>query len=149
MCKEYLGGADLDPEYENTAKLPIFFSHTPNGASIRQFQHFDQKFYEPKNDTQFRMFNFGYYRNKRVYGQNKALAYGFHNIKIPMALLMGMQDILCDPGVNVILTNKLKNADVNVSQHIYHQWAHIPFIWIEYLQTYFEVLLGYIRQVSA
>lgn len=50
MCKEYLGGADLDPEYDNTAKLPIFFSHTPNGASIRQFQHFDQKFYEPKND---------------------------------------------------------------------------------------------------
>lgn len=36
MCKEYPGGADLDPEYDNTAKLPIFFSHTPNGASIRQ-----------------------------------------------------------------------------------------------------------------
>lgn len=66
-----------------------------------------------------------------------------------MALFMGMQDTLCDPRVNLILTDKLKNAGVNVSHHIYSQWAHMTFIWGKYLQTYFEDLLGEMEQVSA
>lgn len=149
FCKQYLAGADLDPVYDNTAKLPIFFSHTPNGASIRQFQHFAQMFYERKSDPQFRMFNFGPYENKKRYGTDSAPAYDYRNIRIPVSLFMGMQDTLGNPGDNLILADKLGKAGVKFSKHTYNQWGHMTFIWGKDLQTYFEDLLGEIQQVTA
>jgi pimeloyl-ACP methyl ester carboxylesterase len=148
VCKQYLAGADLDPHYDNTDRLNIFFQHAPNGASVRVFKHYAQMFSEPKSNPSLRKFDFGSYENKRRYAQEKPPVYDFKNIRVPVTLFMGDQDTLGDPADNLILASNLKAAGVKVQEYRYNQWGHMTFIWGLKLQTYFHDLIAEIREAS-
>jgi len=129
ICKYYLNGGDLDPTYDNTAKLNIFFTHTPCGASVRQFQHYVQLYDQKKSDPKFEMYDFGTVRNIKEYGQSTPLTYDFTNIKIPITLFIGIQDRLGDTADNEILFQKLQHAGVTANRYVYEQWGHMTFVW--------------------
>jgi pimeloyl-ACP methyl ester carboxylesterase len=148
VCKQFLAGSDLDPHYDNTAKLNVFFKHTPNGASVRVFKHFAQMFGEPKSQPRLRKFDFGLYENRRRYQQDKPPAYDFANIRIPVALFTGLQDTLGDPADNLLLAASLRSAGVRISEHRYNEWGHMTFVWGLKLQTYFTDLLAEIAEVA-
>jgi len=148
MCKQFLAGGDLDPVYDNTKRLNIFLSHSPNGASVRVFQHFAQMFYQPKSDPQFMKFDFGRYENQKRYGQPTPPPYDFRNIKIPVAVFAGLQDTLADPGDSVILKNNLLKAGVTSSFYQYNQWGHMTYVWGLNPQGFFQDLLKEIQAVT-
>lgn len=148
MCVQFLNGGDLDPVYDNTKRLPIFFAHSPNGASVRCFQHFAQMFYEPKSDPKFHMFDFGRSENLKRYGQLAPPAYDFQNIKIPITLFTGMQDTLGDPGDNSILFANLQTAGVATNIYRYNNWGHLTFVWGLNVQQFFQDLLREIRAAA-
>lgn len=148
MCEQFLSGGDLDPVYDNTKRLNVFFKHSPNGASVRCFQHFAQMFNEPKSNPQFRKFDFGSYENKKIYGQATAPAYDFKNIRIPVALFHGLQDTLADPGDSTILANNLKAANVQLTHYTYNQWGHLTYVWGLNPQAFFNDLLAEFKAVQ-
>ena len=145
FCVKILSGADLEPSYDNTNRLNVFFAHSPNGASVRGFQHFTQMFNEPKTQPMFRMFDFGRYENMKKYGQSDAPVYDFKNIKIPVTLFTGLKDTLADPEDSKILLSNLETSGVDVKMYKYEQWGHMTYNWGNNPKVFFEDLLKEIR----
>lgn len=148
MCKSLLNGGDMEPEYDNLAKLPLFFSHSPNGASVRCFQHFAQMFSESKTDPRLRKFDFGSYENGKRYGAPKPPAYEFANIKVPVALFSGLQDTLADTTDVTILAGHLRSRSVKISSYMYNSWGHMTFVWGLDVNSFFEDLLHEVKAVA-
>lgn len=148
MCKQFLGGGDLDPVYDNTKRLNIFFAHTPNGASVRCFQHFSQMFSEAKSNPFLRKFDFGAIENYKRYGQIKAPIFDMSNIKIPVTMFHGLQDTLADPADVNILQDHLLARGVNLKVYTYNQWGHMTYNWGLNVQTFFSDLLSEIKSAQ-
>ncbi|KAG7311752.1 hypothetical protein JYU34_002811 [Plutella xylostella] len=83
----------FDEQQLNTTMLPIVLGHTPAGASSRQFVHFGQLY----NSGQFRQFDHGWFKNKRVYGTRKPPAYNLSAIEAPIFLHYAENDWLSTP----------------------------------------------------
>ena len=145
LCVKYVSGGDPDRFHDNVDRIHEFLSHSPSGASVRCFQHFVQMFSEPKAEPQLRMFDFGAYENRKRYGQEKPPVYDFSNIRVPVALFVGLQDTLGSPTDNRILLENLRRAGVSVRDYFYDRWGHMTFTWGKDVASYLEDLLREVR----
>lgn len=76
---------------------PAILSHTPAGASTKQLLHFAQEIKSGK----FRPYDYGIIKNLIKYGKISPPSYNLENIKIPVALYYGENDILAHVDVSL------------------------------------------------
>ena len=62
----------------------------PSGAGYKSFLHYGQLV--EADDNFFRRYDFGYYKNLEVYGQDSPPAFDLSNINFPVAIFSGSQD---------------------------------------------------------
>ncbi len=105
-----------DPEVGNdlnTSRLDVYLSHTPAGTSVKNMAHWAQMV----RKKQFCMFDFGKQENLKRYGQEKAPVYHLDQIRVPIALFSGGEDILADP----LDVNRLE-SELNKNYIIHHEF---------------------------
>lgn len=73
--------------------LPVVLGHTPAGASTKQIIHFGQLY----NSNKFVQFDYGRFKNKRIYGSRKPPSYNLTAITTPVFLHYADNDWLSTP----------------------------------------------------
>ncbi|XP_078361671.1 gastric triacylglycerol lipase-like isoform X2 [Oculina patagonica] len=109
------------PEIET--RLPVYYSHTPAGTSVRDMVHFAQMTLSNK----FQMYNFGSAeKNREHYGQDTPPLYNVSAMTVPVALYWAQNDWLADPtdvrALLPLLPNKMYDKYIE-------NWDHLDFIW--------------------
>jgi lysosomal acid lipase/cholesteryl ester hydrolase len=85
--------ADLDTSVDNMDRMMTYLTHIPSGAGYRNFLHYAQLI---KSDKFFR-YDYGAAKNQQKYGQPTPPEYPLENIKVPIAMFVGLEDELGDP----------------------------------------------------
>ncbi|CAD0199427.1 unnamed protein product [Chrysodeixis includens] len=114
----------FDYEQINKTNLPVIFSHTPSGASARQFIHYLQII----NSGVFRNFDHGDDVNHAIYGSRKPKKYHLDRVKAPVALFYSENDWFSDVEDVKILQEKLPNVK-EMYLVPFKKFNHIDFIW--------------------
>jgi lysosomal acid lipase/cholesteryl ester hydrolase len=76
----------------------VYLKKIKIGASVNQLTHYGQLI----NSGKFRMFDYGYFENKRVYGQSAPPDYELSKITAPVFLHYSGNDWLSAPKVSLI-----------------------------------------------
>ncbi|CAH0701444.1 unnamed protein product [Spodoptera exigua] len=114
----------LDPEHYNATMIPLFLSHAPAGASVRQVAHYGQTI----RFKAFRRYNHNSITNLGVYGSFNPPAYDLSKVTVPSYLHYGQNDkevhfkdllTLAATLPNVVGTYKVERDTFN----------HFDFIW--------------------
>lgn len=105
-------------------------SYLPAGAAVRQVIHYGQLM---QNDK-FARYDFGTYRNKRIYGRPDPPSYNLNNISAPVALHYGFNDMLADVVDVRKLGNNLPNL-VGFFPVADPRCNHFDFIWASSVRT--------------
>ncbi|CAH3018896.1 unnamed protein product [Porites evermanni] len=113
----------FDKKQLNETRLPIYYTHTPAGTSVRNMVHFAQMYISKK----FQMYDYGSSEeNKKHYGQPTPPQYNASDMTVPVALYWAQNDWLADPtdvkALLPLLPNKLYNNYIK-------NWDHLDFIW--------------------
>lgn len=113
----------FDKKQLNETRLPIYYTHTPAGTSVRNMVHFAQMYKSKK----FQMYDYGNSKeNKKHYGQPTPPLYNASDMTVPVALYWAQNDWLADPtdvkALLPLLPNKLYNKHIE-------NWDHLDFIW--------------------
>ncbi|XP_073257563.1 lysosomal acid lipase/cholesteryl ester hydrolase-like isoform X1 [Porites lutea] len=113
----------FDKKQLNETRLPIYYTHTPAGTSVRNIVHFAQMYKSKK----FQMYDYGSSKeNKKHYGQPTPPQYNASDMTVPVALYWAQNDWLADPtdvkALLPLLPNKLYNKPIE-------NWDHLDFIW--------------------
>lgn len=113
----------FDKKQLNETRLPIYYTHTPAGTSVRNMVHFAQMYKSKK----FQMYDYGNSKeNKKHYGQPTPPRYNASDMTVPVALYWAQNDWLADPtdvkALLPLLPNKLYNNYIK-------NWDHLDFIW--------------------
>lgn len=113
----------FDKKQLNETRLPIYYTHTPAGTSVRNMVHFAQMYKSKK----FQMYDYGNSKeNKKHYGQPTPPLYNASDMTVPVALYWAQNDWLADPtdvkALLPLLPNKLYNNYIE-------NWDHLDFIW--------------------
>ncbi|CAK9298177.1 unnamed protein product [Gordionus sp. m RMFG-2023] len=77
----------------NESRVPVYYEHYPAGTSVRNIDHYAQGVL---ND-EFRMFDYGTFKNFKLYGTITPPAYDISQMTIPTMLFWGQKDWLADP----------------------------------------------------
>lgn len=84
---------DTDPNVDSTDRLEVYTGHFPAGTSLRCLAHYGQII----NAGKFQRYDYGYYDNKKHYGQHTPPEIDLTHIHdIPVALFRGSLDDLAD-----------------------------------------------------
>lgn len=113
----------FDKKQLNETRLPVYYTHTPAGTSVRNMVHFAQMYISKK----FQMYDYGSSEeNKKHYGQPTPPRYNASDMTVPVALYWAQNDWLADPtdvkALLPLLPNKLYNKYIK-------NWDHLDFIW--------------------
>ncbi|XP_049869136.1 lipase 1-like [Pectinophora gossypiella] len=114
----------------NQTMLPVFLSHTPAGASIRQYTHYAQSI----NRNTFARFNYGPLINLILYKSDIPPEFDVSKITVPAYLYYGMSD----HAVNYRDTFKLGSMLGNTIETIKIEREtvnHFDFIWGTHAKT--------------
>jgi len=107
---------------KNQSRTAVYLAHTPAGTSVKNVVHFSQLI----ATGEFQSFDYGSIRlNLKNYGQLKAPVYDPTQIKAPVALYSGENDIEATPKDVEILAAKLPNI---VDQQQVEDWDHEDFV---------------------
>jgi len=79
----------FEPENLNTTRIPIYFKHTPAGTSLQNMNHFAQMY----NGKEWNRYNWGWTKNRQVYGQSSPPHYDPTQVKIPSYIFYGEKDV--------------------------------------------------------
>lgn len=123
----------------NQTRLPVYYTHTPAGTSVKNMIHW----FQMVDSKTFQMYDYGYLGNKIHYGQFKAPLYDPEEMKVPVALYYGENDWLADPKDVKNLIPKLQNLihSVEISK-----WNHLDFIWgMDAATLVYKEIIGYIK----
>ncbi|XP_058044312.1 lysosomal acid lipase/cholesteryl ester hydrolase-like isoform X1 [Ahaetulla prasina] len=117
----FIVGANT-PNY-NMSRMDMYVAHSPAGTSIQNFLHWRQIYHEKV----FQAYDYGTKeKNMQKYNQMTPPVYKIEDIKIPVALWSGGNDLL----VNI---KDLQALIARLSNVIHHQhvpeWQHLDFIW--------------------
>ena len=123
MCSNILFlMAGYDKRNLNETRIPVYFSHTPAGTSVKNMLHFSQLIRE----KQFQMYDYGYFGNIRKYGWVFPLVYNLKQITNPVVLVSGSNDWLANPTDVSWLSKELNHVLINKKIDGYN---HLDFIW--------------------
>ncbi|XP_058044315.1 lysosomal acid lipase/cholesteryl ester hydrolase-like isoform X4 [Ahaetulla prasina] len=105
------------------SRMDMYVAHSPAGTSIQNFLHWRQIYHEKV----FQAYDYGTKeKNMQKYNQMTPPVYKIEDIKIPVALWSGGNDLL----VNI---KDLQALIARLSNVIHHQhvpeWQHLDFIW--------------------
>lgn len=76
--------------------MALVAKHFPAGASIYQALHYAQLV----RSGGFRKYNYGLLENLELYGKTSASSYDLTNVKAPIYLMVGRNDLVATPGVS-------------------------------------------------
>ncbi|KPI94007.1 Lipase 3, partial [Papilio xuthus] len=94
LCKNLLFLiCGFNNEQLNNTMLPVVLGHTPAGASTKQIIHFGQLY----NSNKFVQFDYGRFKNRRVYGSRQPPSYNLTAITSPVFLHYADNDWLSTP----------------------------------------------------
>ncbi|XP_029202026.2 gastric triacylglycerol lipase-like [Acropora millepora] len=112
----------FDKEQLNETRLPVYLSHTPAGTSAKNILHWLQMIKSRK----FQMYDYGWLRNLKRYGQLTPPKYNVSAMTVPVAVYWAQNDWLADPtdvrALLLQLPNKLYDKYIT-------KWNHMDFIW--------------------
>lgn len=74
------------------------FTQYPGGVPLKAYVHYGQWLSSP--NMMYRMFDYGKYKNKKIYKSNLPPKYPIHTIKTPLYLIYGRNDWLSTPEVS-------------------------------------------------
>jgi pimeloyl-ACP methyl ester carboxylesterase len=103
--------------------------HEPSGSSMMQFMHFKQMVLQSGKNPDFRMYDYGYFENKRIYGQSAPPVWNLANIKTKVRGFVGRQDNLGDVKDNSLLAARLNSYGVDSEFKFYDNCGHMTFMW--------------------
>ncbi|XP_063163511.1 lipase member M-like [Candoia aspera] len=107
----------------NMSRLDMYVAHSPAGTSVKNIVHWMQIY----NKKQFQAYDYGTeIKNMENYNQVTPPVYKIEDIKIPIALWTGGEDLFVNPRDSEALIARISNL-------IYHgcipEWNHLDFIW--------------------
>ncbi|XP_068748610.1 gastric triacylglycerol lipase-like [Montipora capricornis] len=115
--------AGFDKKQLNETRLPVYFSHTPAGTSVRDMIHFAQMV----NSNKFQMYDYeSTSANMKHYGQPTPPVYNATAMTVPVAVYWAQNDWLADPTDVKALLPKLSNK---LYDRYIPNWDHLDFIW--------------------
>ncbi|XP_067321823.1 lysosomal acid lipase/cholesteryl ester hydrolase-like [Anolis sagrei] len=107
----------------NMSRLDVYSAHFPSGTSVQNGLHWGQV----RNAKQFQAYDYGSREeNKKRYNQTTPPVYKIENIKIPIAMWTGGQDLFVDARDAEMLSSRIHN--LIFKKHI-PEWEHQDFIW--------------------
>lgn len=106
----------------NVTRIPVYGSHTPAGTSVKNMIHFAQMF----SGKKFQAYDYGHFKNKKIYGTIKPKVYNLSKVTVPVAIYSGGNDWLADPTDVSWLIKRLPHVIKDVSLKKYN---HLDFIW--------------------
>ncbi|GAB0094869.1 hypothetical protein DMENIID0001_101950 [Sergentomyia squamirostris] len=117
-----LGGCSADQKIDSA--IPLILKLDPSPASVYQIFHYAQEI----NSGRFCMYDYGRRINLQKYNSVIPPDYNLTNVKVPVVLYAGQQDLLVDVRDVKKLGSKLSNLDdiVIVSKT---EFGHMDFCW--------------------
>jgi len=114
--------AGFDINNLNVTRIPVYFTHTPAGTSVRNLMHFAQGI----SSGIWRHYDFGYIGNRVVYGQWTPPAFDPKKVKLPVHAYWGGRDTLANPVDAAWLLEQLPN----VVESVYDPSKdHLSYVW--------------------
>jgi len=114
--------AGYDKKDLNSTRIPIYYSHTPAGTSVKNVCHFAQLV----KSQVFQKYDYGDLENLIRYHSLHPPIYHFETINTPMILFSGSDDWLAAPG-DVVWTAKQLPHLLRI--HEITGYNHFDFIW--------------------
>uniref|UniRef100_L7LWE3 Lipase n=1 Tax=Rhipicephalus pulchellus TaxID=72859 RepID=L7LWE3_RHIPC len=115
------GGYPIDM---NTTRLPVYVGNDPAGTSVRNVLHLAQLTLA----NEFRKFDWGPLKNKRIYGQKRPPLYDIRKVTAPVAIYWGDGDHLTTPRDIARLIQSLPNVAL-VYKVPLPGFTHLDFGW--------------------
>jgi len=107
----------------NYTRLPVYFTHTPAGTSVKNILHFTQL----ASSERFQQFDYGWIENLLKYHQISPPEYNIQNMKNKVALFYSLKDWLSTPkDIATYLKPKLSNV---IYEKIIPAYNHMDFVW--------------------
>ncbi|XP_015280085.1 PREDICTED: lipase member N-like [Gekko japonicus] len=107
----------------NMGRLDMYVAHSPAGTSFQNSLHWRQVFFE----KEFKAYDFGSQKkNMQKYNQTTPPVYKIEDIKIPIELWTGGNDLMINSKDIALLCSRISNL---VSKHHIPEWQHLDFIW--------------------
>jgi hypothetical protein len=117
-----------DPEVAhnlNASRMDVYISHTPAGTSVMNMAHWAQMV----RQNRFGKYDFGAAGNMKKYNQSTPPSYDLANIKLPVALFTGGNDLLADPmDVEKLESIMGPNSNIVFNQKL-DDYEHLDFVW--------------------
>uniref|UniRef100_A0ABM5FVD3 Lipase n=1 Tax=Pogona vitticeps TaxID=103695 RepID=A0ABM5FVD3_9SAUR len=107
----------------NMSRLDVYVAHSPAGTSVRNILHW----FQLHKANLFQAYDYGSKeKNMEKYNQTTPPVYKIEDIKIPVALWTGGQDLCTDPKEIAVLSSRINNL---IYQNHIPEWQHLDFIW--------------------
>ncbi|CAI8032085.1 Lysosomal acid lipase/cholesteryl ester hydrolase [Geodia barretti] len=104
-------------------RIPVYYSHTPAGTSVKNIVHYAKEMKSGK----FRKYDYGTEGNLKAYGTREPPNYNTSELSVPTALFSGGHDWLADPDDVARLVPQIKDTVFNHTNISYYE--HLDFIW--------------------
>lgn len=104
--------------------IPVLETHAPAGASMKQLFHYGQLI----RSHRFCQYDYGQYRNQRIYGRRSPPSYNLKNCTTPVAIIYADMDTLAAADDVKLLPNELTNV-IEIRRVDDDTFNHIDFIW--------------------
>uniref|UniRef100_A0A1L8DPY1 Lipase n=2 Tax=Nyssomyia neivai TaxID=330878 RepID=A0A1L8DPY1_9DIPT len=120
-----------DSEQLNKTLLPLQMAYVPAGASSKQLVHYGQLV----NSGHFRQYDYGWTKNKEVYGTSKPPDYPLENITAPIVLHFSDNDWLASTKDVQHLESRLNNSLIGSYRVPNPKFNHLDFLWAINVRT--------------
>ncbi|XP_041977429.1 lipase 3-like [Aricia agestis] len=114
----------------NASNIPVFFGHTPSGASTKQLVHYSQEI----TSGEFEKFDYGYHGNEQIYGTKEPPKYDLSRVTVPVALFYSDADWLASPRDVERLSRELPNV-IEMYKVPFDNFNHLDFILAKDFKT--------------
>ncbi|KAK9828442.1 hypothetical protein WJX72_000027 [[Myrmecia] bisecta] len=125
-----------NPDNIDMSRMPLYLSYTPAGTSVQNMEHWAQGVRRPY--PAFARYDYGdacvgpmglpQKCNRNMYGTDDVPLYRLKDIKVPLALFSGGQDMLSDAQDISVLVDALAPEHV-VYAHVIDIYEHLDFTW--------------------
>ena len=137
--------SDEDPDFDNSAQLPVILSHFPAGTSLKDLKHWAQMTLAKQAVVQ----RYDYstpQMNYEYYGSTTPPLFNLSNIKAPIGLFGGFADRLADPVDVTWLSHQIPASSI-VWNRTDYPCGHVTFLWGANM-TFFQDVLALIKQYA-
>ena len=129
--------AGYDKSDLNTTRIPVYYSHTPAGTSVKNMYHFAQLV----ESKVFQKYDYGDLENLIRYNSLRPPIYHFEKIGTPIVMMSGSEDWLAAPDDVTWTAQQLPNL---VKLDEIKGYNHLDFIWgmSAHIKVYRNIIKG-------